>query len=155
MSIKSTLYSNHSFHFGLGFGLVAILISLGVRLILPGRILGDPLPILLILSQLMRGITQGIMYIHWQSVLIHLSFISVLVLILTIFRRIVANRIEIDIDLVQATKSAIVVNVIAAGMLEIDSVMVGLWYLAAGYLSYTFAGVISHALVKGLFKNLL
>ncbi len=145
-SLKTVFYSDLSIRFGIGIGIFGLLFSLLVRSLMPVRMLGDPLPILLILSQLLRGVAQGIQYIHWQSLFLHFLYMVILGLGAIGGNRLVKGWTEASFDPIRATRIAIAVNVVTIAFVEIDSVLVGLWYLAAGYLSFSLAGVITRAL---------
>jgi hypothetical protein len=147
-SFRYTVHKDPSFRAGIAIGIVGIFFSLLVRSILPGRLLGDPLPILLTASQLLRGVTQGLQYIQLQSLLFHVLYLALLGLVAIIGNRVIKGGIEGGYDPIHGTRIAVVLNVALIVLAETDSVMVGLWYLAAGYLSFSIAGLIARALSR-------
>ena len=145
--LKKTFLKDLTFRVGIGIGLVGLLLSLLIRLANPGRLYGDPLPILLILSQILRGVSQGILYIHWGSVLQHLLFLAFLALSSVAGGRSLTGR---GIDPARAAQVAGALNTLVIAFSEVDSVMVGFWYLAAGYLSIAIVGVMTRVFARVL-----
>ena len=131
---------------GLIVGLIGLLFSFAGRPLNLGRELGDPLPVILSLSQALRG---GLLYLNWRGVVWHLLFILFLVLLAAgiLHLRLPKSQRQ-QISLGAAVRFAAVLNVLAVALTEVDAVVVGFWYLMAGFVSVFLAGVLAEGVAK-------
>ena len=131
---------------GLITGLVGLLFSFAGRPLNLGRELGDPLPVVLSLSQALRG---GLLYLNWRGVVWHLLFILFLVLLAAgiLHLRLPKSQRQ-QISLGKVVRFAAVLNVLAVALTEVDAVVVGFWYLMAGFVSVFLAGVLAEGVAK-------
>lgn len=130
---------------GLIAGIIGFIFSLPLRSLFPGKLLGDPLPIMLTPNHIIRS---GFLYIQWRPLLMHILF---LLLLISVVRGISILLPTIQRDhgwFVRATRVAVLLNVLIAALFEVDSIMVGFWYIVSGYLSVTIATFIAGRIAR-------
>lgn len=134
---------------GFALGLAGLALSWGVNLVLPGRLLGNPIPLMLAISSLGRAIGQTFAYFNWQDPALHLGFVA----LLAIASGLVGMRAETDhyakpVFAARVGRIAMGLNVLAAASDEVDALTVGLFYAGAGFLSVIAAGWIAEWSVR-------
>lgn len=135
-----------SMRLGLTVGLVGLVFSFAGRGLNLGRELGDPLPVMLVLSQALRG---SLLYLNWRGVVGHLLFILFLVLLIVgIVQLWLPKSQHQEIRLRSAARVATGLNIAVVAFTEVDAVVVGFWYLMAGFLSLFLAGALADGLTK-------
>ena len=124
-------------------GLVGLVISFGLKGLVPARPLGDPLPLMLSVTQLPRGF----LYFQWRPSLLHLLFAIVLGLLAVVTLRLVTQQMPIREQAVRAGRIAALVNVGVVALMAVDALMVGFWYLASGVVTILLTGFVAGLLV--------
>jgi hypothetical protein len=112
-----------------GAGLV---ISFAGRGIILGRVLGDPLPLALILNRL----TQGFAYFDWRSPLFHALFAVLLAMLATITTWFMRKEHFSEEGVRRVARIAAAINIGVVAILQVDAVIVAFWYLIAGVMSF-------------------
>ena len=121
---------------GLSAGLIGLVISFGLKGLIPARPLGDPLPLILSVTQL----TRGFLYFQWRPPLFHLLFALFLGLLAVAILRLVARQAPDRENAVRAGRIAALINLAVVALLAIDALMVGFWYLTAGVVTILLTG---------------
>jgi hypothetical protein len=121
---------------GLAAGLVGLVVSFGLKGLVPARPLGDPMPLILSVTQ----ITRGFLYFQWRPPLLHLLFAVFLGLLAVVVLRFVARRMPIREQAVRAGRIAALLNVGVVALMAVDALMVGFWYLTAGVVTVLLTG---------------
>ncbi len=129
---------------GLSAALIDLAISFGLKGLVPVRPLGDPLPLILSVTQL----TRGFLYFPWRPPLFHLLFALLLGLLAVAILRLVARQAPNRENAIRAGRIAALINVGVVALLAIDALMVGFWYLTAGVITILLTGF-----VAGLFAS--
>ncbi len=129
----------------LGWGLViGILGLLGAWLFLrvrPGRMLGNPMPLILGFSALGRALGQGLAYFNWRDPLLHLGFVGLLA---GASGTAAARRGPRRAAAAQTiARIGVGLNLIVSGLLEVDALIVLIFYVGAGLLSLSAAGLVA------------
>ena len=122
---------------GLAAGGLGLTVSFSLRDLAPARPLGDPLPVMLSVTQLTRGFT----YFPWRPLIVHLIF-AVGLGILSFVLLWIFTREESGPD--QAAKVgriASAINLVVVAALAVDAPVVGFWYLIAGVVSLIITGL--------------
>jgi hypothetical protein len=127
---------------GLFLGLIGIIASVLFTDLFPGRYPGDPLPLLLIVTWLIGGLSHGLSYLDWHAPVIHVGFMLGLSLATVFLLRYSISWEAKTEELSRAGRVALLVSYLLPAISEIDSWMVGVWYLASGYLSLTLSSLI-------------
>ena len=145
----SQLLRRRDVRLGFALGLAGWVISWGVNLVLPGRLLGNPIPLMLAISSLGRAIGQTFAYFNWQDPALHLGFVATL----AIASGLAGARLETDRSArsrvaARIGRIAVGLNVLAAAPNEVDALTVGLFYAGAGFLSVIAAGWIAEWSVR-------
>lgn len=126
-------------------GIVGLLISFLGRGIVPGRVLGDPLPTVLSAAQIMRGF----LYWNWQAPLVHLLFLTLLAGIVVVGWKYVRGLEDWGgEEAVAAARVTAVINVGFVALLEIDAIVVAIYYLMGGLISVWVTGLVAGWFVK-------
>jgi hypothetical protein len=124
---------------GIIAGVLGLLISFGLRGIMPARPVGDPLPLMLAVT----GLTRGFLYLPWRPALFHLIFAAFLgtltVAVLNTAQRGRSSRR----DAAFAGRIAAIINVGVVAILSVDAVIVGFWYLMSGLVSILISGFVA------------
>ena len=116
---------------GLLTGIAGVVLSLALRGVVPGRYLGDPLPLALAVT----GILRGFAYFDWRSPLLHAAFAASLGASAGLFVRMgSAGRVFPD-GAARAGRIASILSVIVVALLEVDALSVALWYALGGFVS--------------------
>ena len=124
-------------------GLVGLVVSFGLKGLVPARPLGDPLPLMLSVTQLPRGF----LYFQWRPPLLHPLFAIVLGLLAVVTLRLVTQQMPIREQAVRAGRIAALVNVGVVALMAVDALMVGFWYLASGVVTILLTGFVAGLLV--------
>ncbi|WP_420630574.1 hypothetical protein [Candidatus Leptofilum sp.] len=131
---------------GLLVGLLGLPISFLGRDYNLGRELADPLPVVLGVSQAVRG---GFLYLNWRGIVWHLAFIVfLLVLLVGIIRLRLPKTRWAELDYRAAAQVAVVLNVGLVALLEIDAFVVALWYSMAGLVSVLLTRLLAGSVAK-------
>jgi hypothetical protein len=121
---------------GILAGLIGLVFSFAFKGVIPARLLGDPLPLMLSATSL----TKGLLYFQWRAPLFHLFFALGLGLLTVLALRILLGRRPRRAEASFAGRIAAVVNVGLVALLAVDAIIVGLWYLMAGVVSVLITG---------------
>ena len=120
--------------------LITILISYFGRGLTPGRLLADPLPIVLSFGQIMRGF----LYWNWRGPLFHLGFVVLLACLSLFLLRWQSFRGKNLSQLAgQVARLTAVVNIGVVAIQQVDAFIVGVYYLIGGLISTFIAGIVA------------
>ena len=117
---------------GLFAGLIGVIVSFAGHGLIPGRVLGDPLPLALAFGQIMRSL----LYFNWRGLLWHLLFAILLGVLAVVLLRWLTPVEPLAGDVAQAASIAAIVNLVVVALTEVDALMVAFWYLMASFISY-------------------
>ncbi|VAW32241.1 hypothetical protein MNBD_CHLOROFLEXI01-869 [hydrothermal vent metagenome] len=146
MDILQQWVNDRSMRLGLITGLIGLAVSFAGRGLNLGRVLGDPLPIVLGFSQALRG---GWLYLNWRGVGWHLLFILFLVVLNAGILRFWVPREQWEqLRMGSAVRFAAVLNLTIVALTEVDAVVVFIWYLMAGFISLFLAGRLADGATK-------
>lgn len=123
---------NASISAGLLAGFVGFVASFAAWGLVPGRVLGDPLPLALAFGQLARSFQ----YFNWAGLLWHVVFAIVLGLLAVVILRWLGTEKPELADVSQTAALAAVINLGAVAVTEVDALMVAFWYLMASFISF-------------------
>ncbi len=125
---------------GLVIGVLGMILSFAGRGLNPGRVLADPMPVVLSFTQL----TQGLLYWDWQGVLIHISFYLFLPTLSVIGLYFWHNEAEEFVDQAfDAGRITAVINVSIVALKEVDAFSVGIYYIFGGFLMVWISGIMA------------
>lgn len=125
-----------------------ILSSVG-RGVISGRMLADPLPLILSIAQIGRGF----LYWNWKNPLFHLLFGFGLVLLTLSFLTIWGIRKqEILIIGPRVVRLALGFNIGIVALQQIDALVVGIYYLLSGFVSIIWTGFLAEQMASWLVK---
>ena len=130
-------------------GLVGLAFSFAGRGLIPGRVLGDPLPLALAIGQ----ITRSFLYFNWSALLWHALFAALLGLLVVLLLRWLTDGYTMTGDAAQAATIASAINLAIVALTEVDALMVAFWYLMASFISYTITTSIARQLARRLLKR--
>lgn len=147
------LTGDRSVYAGMAAGGIGLVLSFAFRGAIPGRALGDPLPLALSVT----GITTGFTYFNWRAPLYHALFAALLGLLATAAVLLLnrdapsGRRDPLESGLVRqasqmgrrAGQIAAGINVGIVALLQVDALVVGLWYLMAGAASLMISSFIA------------
>ena len=138
--------NDRSMRLGLVVGLIGLGLSFAGRGLNLGRELGDPLPVVLVLSQALRG---SLLYLNWQGVGWHLLFLLFLVVIIVgiIYLWLPKDQRQ-QISIRSAVRFAVILNIAVVAITEVDAFVVGFWYLMGSFVSIFLAGVLADGAAK-------
>lgn len=136
----------------LGWGsAIGILGLLGAWLFLrvrPGRMLGNPMPLILGFSSLGRALGQGLTYFNLRDPLLHLGFVALLA---GASGTAAARRGPRSAPAAQTiARIAVGLNLIVSALLEVDALIVLIFYVGAGFLSLSAAGLVARWMAERL-----
>ena len=134
---------------GVAAGFAGLAISFGLRGLSLARPLGDPLPLILSVTQLTRGFT----YFPWRPLIAHLIFAISLGILSSVMLWIIARNDAGPDQAAKAGRIASGINLIVVAALAVDAPIVGFWYLIAGAASLIITGV-SARYTAVLFKRM-
>ena len=121
---------------GILSGAIGLILSFSLRGLTVARPLGDPMPLMLSISQVTRGLT----YFPWRPLLVHFLF-AVMLGVLSFFVLLLLNRNSANSDKAAKTaRIAAVINVGFVAIFAVDAVVVGFWYLISGLVSIVITG---------------
>ena len=125
-------------------GGVGLVVSFALKGLIPARPLGDPVPLVLAVTQVTRGFT----YLPWRPALFHLLFaVSLGVLAFLVLLLINKGPISRD-EATRAGRIAALINVVVVALLAVDALMVAFWYLVAGLISVLISGLAAGLLAR-------
>ncbi|MFQ5398333.1 MAG: hypothetical protein ACE5E7_01920 [Anaerolineae bacterium] len=117
---------------GAAAGGAGLIISFAGRGIIPGRVLGDPLPLALSVGQITRGFT----YFDWRAPLFHALFALFLGGLAALASGFLDRERSVSPEEAgRAGRIAAVINVGSVALLQVDAVIVAFWYFMAGLIS--------------------
>ncbi|MFQ5945979.1 MAG: hypothetical protein ACE5NC_06980 [Anaerolineae bacterium] len=116
---------------GLLAGIAGVILSLALRGVVPGRYLGDPLPLALAVT----GILRGFAYFDWRAPLLHAAFAASLGASAGLLVRMGSGSRAFPDGAARAGRIAGVVSVFVVVLLEVDALSVALWYALGGFVS--------------------
>lgn len=126
---------------GIAVGLLGLLGSWLFVRVRPGRLLGNPMPIVLAFSALGRALGQGLAYFNWRPPLFHLGFIGLLA---GTSGALAGWRSSRGASAAQTiARTAVSVNLIVSALIEVDALIVLIFYAGAGYLTLSAAGLVA------------
>jgi hypothetical protein len=121
---------------GIISGTIGLILSFSLRGLTVARPLGDPMPLMLSISQIPRGLT----YFPWRPILVHFLF-AVMLGVLSFFVLVLINRDSANTDgAAKVGRIAAVINVGVVAIIAVDAVVVGFWYLISGLVSVVLTG---------------
>jgi hypothetical protein len=118
-------------------GLAGLLLSYGLKGANLGRPLGDPMPLMLAVTQ----VTGGFIYFPWRPALYHLAFAVLLGVIGNLALWLIGKGMLTSSQATQAGRIAALINVLIVAVLAVDAVVVGFWYLVSGLASVFISGL--------------
>ena len=122
-------------------GLIGMAISFGGRGVIPGRFLGDPVPLMLTAQSILRG---NFLYLNWRHWLWPLLFFSSIALLAVfVLRYFKTDPAEIEDDARRAAQLAAGLNVGVVALMEVDAMMVAVWYLMTGFIAVSLASFVA------------
>ncbi|MDX1615401.1 MAG: hypothetical protein R3300_13895 [Candidatus Promineifilaceae bacterium] len=124
---------------GLAVGVLGLIISFSLEGLIPARPLGDPLPLVLVVAQLPRGLT----YLAWQPALYHLLFSLALGLLVAVALRWRHPEQATRGQARLAGRLAMLLNVLIVALPVVDAAIVVLWYGLAGLVTVLVCGWVS------------
>ena len=131
---------------GIIAGFIGLIVSFAGRPFNLGRELADPLPVVLSFSQALRG---SLIYLNWRGVIWHLLFILFVILLVTGISRLWLPMAQwLEFKLGSAARLAVMLNIIVVAFTEVDAIVVGFWYLMAGFVSVFVAGALAEGVTK-------
>ena len=122
---------------GLGAGAVGLIGSYGLRGGNLGRPLGDPVPLMLAVTQVPNGFT----YFPWRPALYHLIFAAAIGVLAFVALTLLEKGNMTRQGAVRAGRIAALMNVLVVAALQVDAVVVGFWYLVSGLASILITGL--------------
>ena len=115
---------------------MGLILSFGLKGLTVARPLGDPMPLMLSISQVTRGLT----YFPWRPILVHLIF-AVMLGVLSFVVLALLNRDSANTGKAAKTaRIAAVINVGIVAIFAVDAVVVGFYYLISGLVSVVITG---------------
>ena len=130
---------------GIAAGFVGVLISMLGRGLNPGRVLADPLPVVLSVAQ----ITRGLLYWNWQGVLVHVLFYLFLPVLSVAGIYFWHNeKLDFIVQAFDAGRLTAVINVVVVALQQIDAFTVAVYYLFGGFLMVWISGISAKWLAK-------
>ena len=131
---------------GIITAVIGLIISFAGRGIIPGRELGDPIVLTLSASQLIQG---SFLYFNWRGLVYHLLFVMLLGVLAVVVLWLLSGRQPVDpAAAVRAGRLAAIVNVTAVALTEVDALIVGFWYVAAGLMSAYITGLVAGQIAR-------
>jgi hypothetical protein len=124
---------------GLGAGAVGLIASYGLRGANLGRPLGDPVPLMLAVTQIPNGFT----YFPWRPALYHLIFAVILGVLAFVGLALLGKGNTTRQESVRAGRIAALMNLLVVAALQVDAVVVGFWYLVSGLASILISGMVA------------
>jgi hypothetical protein len=131
---------------GILTGILGLALSYALKGLIPARPLGDPLPMMLAVTQL----TRGFAYLPWQPALLHLIFAALLGFLAVVVLRITAGALPARRQARYAGRIAALINVALVAVLAVDAIIVGFWYLISGWVSIIVSGFVAGLLASRL-----
>lgn len=134
---------------GLAVGILGLIVSFSGKEMALGRAWGDPLPVMLAVSQLFRNP----IYVNWRGVLIHVGFAAALGIFSSVLLVWQTRNGRQSATTTRAGQLAAIINIGAVTLTEVDAPMVAIWYLTGGYVSMlitTLTGQITVSLLSRL-----
>ncbi len=124
--------ANISHQSGLIAGGIGLVFSLVWKAFNLSSVPGDPLPLMLSLSQVLNN---GFFYFNWQAPLVHLAFAAALggSAVAVFWAR--QNTLPSYDDAMLAGRVAAIVSTGGVALLAIDAFIVAVWYLGSAFLS--------------------
>ena len=125
---------------GLLAGGIGLVVSFAGRGIILGRVLGDPLPLVLAPTQLMR--TR--LYFNWQAPLWHFLFAVGLGALSVVLLKFLPGKrpFPFNAPLITA-RIAAAINILVVVLLQVDAVVVALYYAIAGFISISISSFVA------------
>lgn len=127
--------------------LITVLLSFMGRVLFPGRLLADPVPLVLSFTQLFRGF----LYWNWQRPLLHLLFVLAMALLAVL----ICQRLRRgDVALAgRVARLTAVINIGIVAVQQVDAFVVGVYYLIGGVVSTMVAGTVAEWVADWFRRN--
>ncbi|UCC53664.1 MAG: hypothetical protein JSV68_06750, partial [Anaerolineaceae bacterium] len=115
---------------GVVAGVIGIIISSMGRGLTPGRVLGDPLPLVLTIQHLIGG---NFLYLNLRGFVLPLLFLAFMAILTTILLAFLGSNQGWEVgDARGAGRWAAGIIVIVTAVMQVDAIVVTFWYLLAG-----------------------
>ena len=127
-------------------GLIGLIISFAGRGMMPGRLLGDPVPLMLTAQNIFRG---NFLYLNWHYWVWPLLFFGlVALLVVAVLHFMEQDQVSNEADAKRAAQIAVGINVGLVAFLEIDAMMVAIWYLMTGFVAVSLTSFMAGRLMR-------
>lgn len=133
---------------GILTGILGLALSYALKGLIPARPLGDPLPMMLAVTQIPRGFA----YLPWQPALLHLLFAAFLGILAVVVSRLMGGILPSRKQARYAGRIAALINVAIVALLAVDAIIVGFWYLISGWVSIMISGFVAGLLASRLLR---
>jgi hypothetical protein len=144
------LFSDRYFLLGLILGLVALAVAGLFQLLLSGRPLNNPMSLILFLTHLLRSLSEGFSYLDWISPLKHILFLGVIAISANLLAgsrwgvgRDVARSKMRGLQAEGVARIAVLISAAIPGVTATDSLIVGVYYITAIFLSMGLSAMIT------------
>ena len=135
---------------GLILGLVGLVGAYLLRLVVPGRLLGDPLPLVLMPAAVMRSLREGFTYFDLGSPLLHLIFaigIGAGAAWLTVRRGGTAEQAR------PTARIASGLSILVVAIQEVDAVIVAFYYGLSAFVSLSISAYAADRVARRLLRR--
>ncbi len=134
---------------GIITGFAGLAVSFGLKGANLGRPIGDPVPLMLSVTQ----VTDGFTYFPWRPALYHLVF-AVLLGVLAVVTLVILGKGNVTrTGAIRAARIAALMNVLFVAVLRVDAIVVGFWYLVSGLASVLISGLVAGLAASWLAKR--
>ena len=151
LELRSRLARREPLLAGILAGVFGLAVSYALKGLVPARPLGDPLPLMLALTQIPRGFA----YLPWQPALLHLLFAAFLGLLAVVVSRLVGGAFPARKQARYAGRIAALINVAVVAVLAVDAIIVGFWYLISGWVSIMLSGFVAGRIASRLHRSIV
>ncbi|NCF69925.1 MAG: hypothetical protein GWP61_28605 [Chloroflexi bacterium] len=135
---------------GVVAGVIGIIISFMGRGLTPGRVLGDPLPLVLTIQHLIGG---SFLYLNWRGFLMPLLFLAFMAILTTILLAFLRSNQSWEVDDARGAgrlAAGVVVGITA--VIQVDAIVVAFWYLLAGVVAVFLTGFMAGQIARIFLK---
>lgn len=135
---------------GLLLGLAGLVVAFLLHRVIPGRLLGDPLPLALLPTALFRSLREGLAYLDLRSPLLHLLFaigFGAASAWLTARRGGTAEQAR------QTARIASGLSILVVAVQEVDALIVAFYYGLSAFVSLSISAYAADRLTRRLKRN--
>ncbi|MFQ5942261.1 MAG: hypothetical protein ACE5JF_01785 [Anaerolineales bacterium] len=136
---------------GLLLGLGGLAAAYLLRLVVPGRLLADPLPLALMPAALMSSLREGFTYFDLRSPALHLFFATS---IGAAAAWVIVRLGRTPEQARQTARIALGLSVLAAAVQEVDAVVVAFYYGLSAFVSLSISAVVADRVTRRLLRRL-